>query len=196
MEAQDRTRRLRSIPEAIKDLKDHQTGSPASAIRRRIKDHDAVFAVAIADSDDDTSWNEMLFQTTLKSLVSKGVLLHVNGTNYKFSDPYLRRHAEGLRERAESMEERRRADATASHGLLPNPREEPPKGTPKRKTVHAKVKLTEGKIITVVNPEGRRAGDEMETDEEDVVAMENEGGKEHKGKHVKIIPRKVGAKKM
>lgn len=175
-----------AILSAIEDLKAHETGSPASAIRSRIKEHDTEYS---SDDDDTTAWNETLFQTTLKSLVAKGTLTHINGVNYKFSDDYLRRRAQGLRARAESMEEHRRA-AAAVH-----PREEPPKDLPKKKTVHAKVKLNEGKIITVVNPEGKRRGEEkMDTDEEDEILMDK-NNEQHK-KHVKIIPRKVGAKKM
>lgn len=183
-----------AIISAIEDLKDHQTGSPASSIRRRIKEHDTVFAAAIANSDDSTTWNETLFQTTLKSLVTKNILLHVNGTNYKFTDEYLKRRAEGLRARAESMEEHRHEVAT-QHNL--NPREEPPKECPKKKTVHAKVKMNEGKIITVVNPNNKKVHgtDEMSTDDEDVVSMDSNNN--HNKKRVKIIPRKkLGAKKM
>ncbi|KAL7533429.1 hypothetical protein ACHAXR_005232 [Thalassiosira sp. AJA248-18] len=184
-----------AILSAIEDLKDHQTGSPAASIRRRINEHDTVFSAAITNSDDDTTWNETLFQTTLKSLVTKGVLSHVNGTNYKFSDDHLKRRAEELRARAESMEERQHAMA-ATHRL--NPREEPPKELPKKKTVHAKVKMNEGKIITVVNAEGGKKqhdGDDMETGDEEVNEVLMDGKNDHK-KHVKIIPRKVGAKKM
>eukprot|EP00581_Thalassiosira_minuscula_P017795 CAMPEP_0183723356 /NCGR_PEP_ID=MMETSP0737-20130205/14948_1 /TAXON_ID=385413 /ORGANISM="Thalassiosira miniscula, Strain CCMP1093" /LENGTH=197 /DNA_ID=CAMNT_0025953617 /DNA_START=251 /DNA_END=844 /DNA_ORIENTATION=+ len=177
-----------AILSAVEDLKDHQTGSPASAIRGRIKEYDPVFASALDDSEDDTvAWNETLFQTTLKSLVTKGTLVQINGSNYKFSDEELRARAEGLRARAESMEDQRRRAATAtavvgvSGGggggaqssmviMLQHPREEPPKGLPKKKTVHAKVKLNEGKIITVVNPNGKGSNDdedEMETEDED-----------------------------
>ena len=112
------------------------------------------------------------------------VLAHINGTNYKFTDKYLQKRAKAMRERAESMEEHRHQAA------LMHAREEPPKEVPCKKTVHAKVKMNEGKIITVVNP--RRTDDEMDTDEEDAVKM---NASEHK-KHVKIIPRKVEAKKM
>ena len=79
-------------------------------------------------------------------------------------------------------------------------REEPPKEVPKKKTVHAKVKINESEIITVVNAERKKSEEEM-----DITPAENEGegdsivvdGKEssHK-KHLKIIPRKVVAKKM
>ncbi|KAL7554768.1 hypothetical protein ACHAWF_018307 [Thalassiosira exigua] len=182
-----------AILAAVEDLKDHQTGSPASSIRRRIREHDASFAAALADADDPTAWNEALFQSTLKSLVSKGTLV-ASGSNYKFSDEHLRRRSERLRERAESLEERRRERARQAHGAA---REEPPKECPKRKPVHAKVKMNEGSILTVVDPDGRRKKrkdeDEMETDDEEgeVVAMENGGRR----RPVKIIPRKVEPKK-
>ena len=184
-----------AILSAIEGLKAHETGSPASSIRHHIKEHDTVFAAAIANSKDDTSWNETLFQTTLKQLVSKGILVHINGTNYKFTDNYLKKRAETLRERADSIEEHQHAIATATHNI--HPREDPPKDCPKKKTVHAKVKLTEGKIITVVNPEKKRDEDEMETDDEDTDKVHEVlmSGDEHK-KHVKIIPRKIGTKKM
>mmetsp|Transcript_27193 Transcript_27193/g.49361 ORF Transcript_27193/g.49361 Transcript_27193/m.49361 type:complete len:202 (-) Transcript_27193:279-884(-) len=187
-----------AILSAIEELKDHQTGSPASSIRRHIKEHDTSFAAAIANDDDDTTWNETLFQSTLKSLITKNVLTNVNGSNYKFSDDYLSRRAEGLRARAESMEERQRALLVAARDL--HPREEPPKELPKKKTVHAKVKINEAKIITVVSPEGNimKDGDEMETEDDDdgILMKDNDGNKNKlKKKHVKIIPRKVGAKK-
>lgn len=194
-----------AILAAVEDLKDHQTGSPASSIRRRIKDHDAVFAAAVADdADDRTTWNETLFQTTLKSLVATNVLVQVNGSNYKYSDDRLRRRAEDLRARvrqAGSIEEERKGRTRAHRGVgassSPCAREEPPKDLPKRKTVHAKVKLNEGRIITVLNAQeakGRKDEDEMETDDEDGIREEVLSDRAKRG--VKIIPRKVGAKKM
>ena len=177
-----------AILSAIEGLRDHETGSPSSSIRHYIKEHDTIFATAVASSDDDTKWNETLFLSTLKSLVSSGTLVHINGTNYKFSDKYLTKRADKLRARAESIEEHQHANMT-NHP----PREEPPKELPKKKTVHSKVKINEGKVITVVG--GKVHGkDEMETDD-DEDDMDN-NGKERKSKHVKIIPRKVGAKKM
>lgn len=190
-----------AILSAVEDLKDHQTGSSASSIRRHIKEHDTVFADAMAASDDDTTWNETLFQTTLKSLVSKGVLCQVNGSNYKFTDSHLERRAGALRERAESIEERQRAARAeaAAHRAAGAAREDPPKDSPKRKTVHAKVKMNEARVITVVNPEGggKSRGDEMETDDEVRDVELKDGGKPEGKRHVKIIPRKVvGTKKM
>lgn len=185
-----------AILAAIDSLKDHQTGSPASAIRRRIKEHDAVFAAAIASSEDDTVWNEALFQTTLKSLVAKKILLHFNGTNYKFSDDYLKNREQLLRDRAESIEEAKHI-AAATHSM--HPREEPPKELPKKKTVHAKVKINEGPIITVVGPK-QHSDEDMETDgeEDNEVVMDGNGRGKKKQHHVKIIPRKVnvGTKKI
>ena len=183
-----------AILHAIEELKDHQTGSLAHSIRSHIREHDASFSAAIDDDDDSTAWNETLFQSTLKSLVSQGALVHVNGCNYKFGDGELRRRAEGLRARAESMEERRRAVEKAHV----HPREEPPRELPKRKAVHAKVKTNEAKVGRVVNPR-TTDGDEMETeDEDDEILMDDDAkrNKDRNKKHVKIIPRKVGAKKM
>lgn len=176
-----------AILAAIEDLKDHQTGSPASSLRRRIKEHDPSFAAAVASSDDATTWNETLFQSTLRSLVSKGTLVQINGANYKFADAHLKARAAEFRARADSIEERRHERMEAAH-----PREAPPKGSPARKAVHAKVKLNEGRIITVVNLEGRRHGeDDMETDDEEGDATDGigSGGEGHK-RPVRIIPRK------
>ncbi len=65
-------------------------------------------------------------------------------------------------------------------------REIPPKEAPKKKTVHAKIKINEGKIITVVNPEVKREDDMDTTPTEagEIIMAKNK-------KHVKIIPRKV-----
>lgn len=208
-----------AILAAIEDLKDHQTGSSASSIRRRIKEHDMEFtaAAAVADSDDDDDttacWNETLFQSSLKNLVARGTLVQANGSNYKFSDEYLEKRADALRERAESMEERRRllrvnnaASSPSTHHAQQS-REEPPKGAdlPKKKTVHAKVKLTEGPIVTVVNPlDIIRRGDgcdEMETDDEEGGEVSMDGNERssssssRRHQHLKIIPRmKVGVR--
>ena len=100
----------------------------------------------------------------------------------------MTKRAEKLRSRADSIEQHQHANMT-NHP----PREEPPKELPKKKTVHSKVKINEGKVITVVG--GKVHGeDEMETDD-DEDDMDN-NVKDRKSKHVKIIPRKVGAKKM
>ena len=83
-----------------------------------------------------------------------------------------------------------------------NPTVEAAKEVPKKKTVHAKVKINEGKVITVVNPDVIKHGDEMETDEDEQVVdglgneMSCNGGSSSKKHSVKIIPRKVGVKKM
>lgn len=75
-------------------------------------------------------------------------------------------------------------------------REIPPKEAPKKKTVHAKMKINEGKIITVVNPEVKHE-DDMDTTPTDEFVVEG-GERETRAaamaknkKHVKIIPRKV-----
>mmetsp|Transcript_15371 Transcript_15371/g.33214 ORF Transcript_15371/g.33214 Transcript_15371/m.33214 type:complete len:236 (+) Transcript_15371:196-903(+) len=76
-------------------------------------------------------------------------------------------------------------------------REEPPKESPTKKTVHSKVKINEGSIITVLNPERKKGEEEMECEEVDEGdrIVEDGMGQSHK-KHVKIVPRKVGVKKM
>ena len=184
-----------AIVSAIDELKDHQTGSTQTSIRRHIKEHDKTFASAIAKSSDH-EWNETLFLSTLKSLVHTGTLVHINGTNYKYSDEYLNKRTERIKSRSESIEEQHQQHHEQ------HVREEPPKEIPKKKTVHAKVKINEGKVITVVNPDVIN-GDEMETyeDEKAVDGLGNEmscnGGSSSNKKHsVKIIPRKVGVKKM
>jgi hypothetical protein len=188
-----------AILAAIEELKDHETGSPAAAIRRCMQEtsnnfwftaaqDDTTITPAAANSGVGGSWNEALFQTTLKSLLSKDILIQVNGSNYKFTEGYLKRRAERLRAQIDSIEEERHhhrqqqqqqhhhssslSSATAAAASLPSisnpllhPREEPPKDSPKKKTVHAKVKINEGKIITVVNPplpEKHRNENEME----------------------------------
>lgn len=165
-----------AILNAIESLQDHEAGSPISCIRKHILD----------DTDgsisDDPSWNEVLFQKTLKTLVEKGDLLQINGVNYKFSNRYLQRRVEALRARAESIEEQNHKAAVERHYA----REIPPKEAPKKKTVHAKIKINEGKIITVVNPEVKREDDMDTTPTEagEIIMAKNK-------KHVKIIPRKV-----
>ena len=181
-----------AILSAIEKLKDDPlVGSPSSSIRHHIQQHDKAFATAAlansSGSDDDTEWNETLYQTTLKSLISKKTLLKNSNGNYKYSDEYMQRRTRGLRTRAESIED---AIHHAQH-QHPHPREEPPKEIPKKKTFHAKVKINEGKVITVVNPEKKQADDEMDTD--DGMSSESSGSNK---KHVKIIPRRVCPKKM
>jgi len=182
-----------AILSAIDELKDHQTGSTQTSIRRHIKEHDTTFASAIAKQSSDHEWNETLFLSTLKSLVHTGTLLHINGTNYKYSDEYLNKRTESIKSRSESIEEQNQHHEQ-------HIREEPPKEIPKKKTVHAKVKINQGKVITVVNPDVIKHGDEMETDEdEQAVDGGNEmlcNGGSNKKHSVKIIPRKVGVKKM
>jgi len=183
-----------AILSAIDELKDHQTGSTQTSIRRHIKEHDTTFASAIAKSSDH-EWNETLFLSTLKSLVHTGTLVHINGTNYKYSDEYLNKRTECIKSRSESIEEQHQQHHHEQHV-----REEPPKEIPKKKTVHAKVKINEGKVITVVNPDVIKHGDEMETDEDekavDGLGNEMSCNGSNKKHSVKIIPRKVGVKKM
>ena len=174
-----------AILAAIDSLKDHETGSPISSIRRHILDD----TVDATDSDD-TSWNEVHFQKTLKQLVESGDIVKVNGINYKFSNQYLKQRVETLRARAESMEEQtHRIAAEHNHA-----REVPPKEAPKKKTVHAKRKINEGKIITVVNPEVKNE-DDMDTTDTEEIGLEGGGmaaavvGKSSNKKHLKIIPR-------
>ena len=110
-----------AILAALEDLKDHQTGTPASSIRRRMLDR------AAADDGDDAaaaaSWSDASFRTSLKSLARDGTLVRVGGggSNYKFSDARLREMARGLEARAEKRMEattggggRHLADASAS----------------------------------------------------------------------------------
>ena len=180
-----------AILAAIESLKDHETGSPISSIRRHILDNNDT--TDGGNSSDDPSWNEVHFQKTLKTLVEKGELLQLNGVNYKFSNQYLQRRAEVLRARAESIEDHTHKTAVEHHHHYA--REIPPKEAPKKKTVHAKMKINEGKIITVVNPEVRHEDDMDTTPTEEIVV--EKGGRRiaaaggGKKKHVKIIPRKV-----
>ena len=125
-----------AIIAAIESLKDHETGSPISSIRRHILDD------TNDNNSDDPSWNEVHFQKTLKTLVEKGDLLQINGINYKFSDQYLQRRVETLRARAESIEEQTYKTAVEHH----HAREIPSKKAPKKETVHAKIKINEGKL--------------------------------------------------
>ncbi|KAL7519888.1 hypothetical protein ACHAWX_004642 [Stephanocyclus meneghinianus] len=202
-----------AILSAIENLRDVETGSPANSIRRYIQD-----TASEEDSGDHThsKWNENLFQETLKSLVRQGEILHVNGTNYKFTNGYLARRAETLRARADSIQDHLIKIHSAAAPPVPRPHHEedvaasasavsPGKESPKKKTVHAKVKINESKIITVVNPERPRREGEMEVetvdDESDrgMILVEDGQTIDHdhgRKKHVKIIPRKVTVKKM
>jgi hypothetical protein len=288
---------------AIDELKDHETGSPAAAIRRCMQDRQGETAAAaaaatnqsrvlpvssettsmdeISQQDDNynvntgianmnttttasssstgdgsgsiagpaAAWNETHFQTTLKSLLTKNILVQVNGSNYKYSDAYLKKRADRLREKMDSIEEeehRRRlhhhqhhqahhhhtslsssaADTATSSSQALYPREEPPKESPKKKSLHAKVKITEGRIITVLNPpsvssQHHHNANEMDTEDDAVMnstptnhnnistmvldATSAGGGSNNytketakKQRPIKIIPRKVvgGTKKM
>ncbi|KAL3827335.1 hypothetical protein ACHAXA_005081 [Cyclostephanos tholiformis] len=111
------------ILSALEDLKDHQTGSTASSIVRRIADqwrggggrrgwrggtstnppHDARPPLCMAS-----------FMTSLKSLVRDGTLVRVGGcgSNYKVSDAVLRRRARDLEARADE----RMGSTTAATG--------------------------------------------------------------------------------
>ena len=264
---------------AIDELKDHETGSPAAAIRRCMQDRQGETAAAaaaatnqsrvlpvssettsmdeISQQDDNynvntgianmnttttasssstgdgsgsiagpaAAWNETHFQTTLKSLLTKNILVQVNGSNYKYSDAYLKKRADRLREKMDSIEEEEHhrrlhhADtATLSSSQALYPREEPPKESPKKKSLHAKVKITEGRIITVVNPPSvssqhhhHNADNEMDTEDDAVMnttptnhinistmVLDATTATAKKQPQIKIIPRKVvgGTKKM
>jgi hypothetical protein len=283
-----------AILAAIDELKDHETGSPAAAIRRCMQDRQGETAAAaaaatnqprvlpvssettsmdeIAQQDDNynvntgianmnttttasssstgdgsgsiagpAAWNETHFQTTLKSLLTKNILVQVNGSNYKYSDAYLKKRADRLREKMDSIEEEEHhrrlhhhqhhqahhhhtslsssaADIATSSSQALYPREEPPKESPKKKSLHAKVKITEGKIITVVNPPSvssqhphHNADSEMDTEDDAVMnttptnhinistmVLDATTATAKKQPHIKIIPRKVvgGTKKM
>ena len=189
-----------AILAAIESLRDLETGSPASSIKRHIQDN------VSPESDDSHSipqWNENLFQETLKSLVRQGEILKVNGTSYKFTDGYVSRRAETLQARAESIQNHliKIHSAAASpiplaHRVCEDDVHSPgsaEKDSPKRKTVHAKVKINDAKIITVVNPEIPKREGEMEVDEAHDGWIEEDGKKKH---HVKIIPKKVTPRKM
>jgi hypothetical protein len=115
-----------AILAALEDLKDHQTGTPASSVRRRMLDR------AAADDGDDAaaaaSWSDASFRTSLKSLARDGTLVRVGGggSNYKFSDARLREMARGLEARAEKRMEattggggRHLADAAAAASVPP-----------------------------------------------------------------------------
>lgn len=188
-----------AILKAIEKLRDIETGSPASSIRRHIQDN------ASPASDDDhypSKWNENLFQETLKSLVRQGEIIHVSGTSYKFTDSYLSKRAETLRARADSIQEHLIKIHSAAAPPIPqqhgvheeemNSVGSPEKDLPKKKTVHAKVKINDAKIISVVNPEKKKNEGDMEVETEDYEIHED-GKKKH---HVKIIPKKVTLKKM
>lgn len=188
-----------AILTAIEKLRDIETGSPASSIRRHIQDNASI------ESDDDHSpskWKENLFQETLKSLVRQGEIRQVSGTNYKFTDSYLSKRAETLRARADSIQEHLIKIHSAAAPPVPHQHNvnaeevnsvgSPEKDLPKKKTVHAKVKINDAKIITVVNPEKKKKEGEMEVEEE-VDMIDEDGKKKH---HVKIIPKKVTLKKM
>lgn len=189
-----------AILSAIEKLKDDPlVGSPSSSIRHHIQQHDKTFATtalaANSSGSDDTitKWNETLYQTTLKSLITKKTLLKNSNGNYMYSDEYMQRRTRGLRTRAESIEDAIHQHATAQHQHS-HPREEPPKEIPKKKTFHAKVKINEGKVITaVVNPESKKHGGDDEMDTDDGMSSESSGSNK---KHVKIIPRRVCRKKM
>ena len=174
-----------AILNAIESLQDHETGSPISCIRRHILDD------TDGNNSDDPSWNEVHFQKTLKTLVEKGDLIQINGINYKFSNRYLQRRVEALRARAESIEEQNHKAAVEHH----HAREIPPKEAPKKKTVHAKMKINEGKIITVVNPEVKHEDDMDTTPTEEIMEVGEMRMRApvmaKNKKHVKIIPRKV-----
>jgi hypothetical protein len=170
-----------AILAAIESLKDHETGSPISSIRRHILDD-------TSDNSDDVSWNEVHFQKTLKTLVEKGDLVQINGVNYKLSNQYLQKRVEALRARAESIEEHTHKTAVEHH----HAREMPPKEAPKKKTVHAKMKINEGKIITVFNPEVKHEDDMDTTPTEEMDDGMGGGAAAAKAKkHIKIIPRRV-----
>ena len=182
-----------AILSAIEKLKDDPlVGSPSSSIRHHIQQHDKTFATTAlaansSGSDDTTKWNESLYQTTLKSLITKKTLLKNSNGNYMYSDEYMQRRTRGLRSRAESIED------AAHHQHSHRPREEPPKEIPKKKTFHANVKINEGKVITVVNPESKKHGGDDEMDTDDGMSSESSGSNK---KHLKIIPRRVCLKKM
>ncbi len=203
-----------AILAAIEDLKDHQTGSPISSIKRYIQTHKN--HIDPVDDGDDPTWNETLFQTTVKSLIEQGEIVHVSGSNYKLSDQCLKKRTELLRARAEAKLEQKLSHTRHHHSskisasrAAPESgevshnqcqfhlREEPPKEIPKKKTLHAKVKIGDSKIITVVNPDSGKHSkkhdeEDMDTEnEEDAIEVE---GTERK-KHLKIIPRKVDGKK-
>lgn len=117
-------------------------------------------------------------------LVEKGDVVKINGINYKLSNQYLQHRFEALRARAESIEEQTHRNAAEHH----HAREVPPKEAPAKKTVHAKMKINEGKIITVVNPEVKKIHGEDDMDTTEEVVVEGGGGRK---KHLKIIPRKI-----
>lgn len=175
-----------AILAAIESLKGHETGSPIASIRRHILDDTS--SDDNNNNSDDVSWNEVHFQKTLKTLVEKGDLVQINGASYKFSHQYLQRRVEALRARAESIEEQSHKTAVEHH----HAREVPLKEAPKKKTVHAKMKINEGKIITVVNLEVKHE-DDMDTTPtlEEIAAEGGTAVAKKNKKHVKIIPRKL-----
>ena len=178
-----------AILAAIESLRDLETGSEASSIRKHIQEQDSLF-----------KWNENLFQETLKSLIRQEEILQVNGTNYKFTDAYLKKRAEALRARADLIQEHlikihsaAAPSVPQSHGVYDGETCLVSEwDTPKKKTVHAKVKINDAKIITVVNPDKPKRDTDMEVEEESAMVTEVKKRKHH----IKIIPKKVSIKKM
>lgn len=179
----------KSILVAIEDLKCHETGSPIASIKMHVQ--------AAADSaDDESSWNDILFLKSLKTLVDKGLVVKASGSNYKLTDEYLERRIEEMQAQALKMQ-------SASSPPHFYPREEPPKEIPKKKTVHAKVKINEPKIITVVNPRGEGNAEQMDITlecEGDASLLDEDSNlsscnKKHKSPKTKIIPRRLSLKK-
>ncbi|KAL3780391.1 hypothetical protein ACHAW5_006465 [Stephanodiscus triporus] len=141
-----------AILAALEDLKDHQTGSPASSIRRRMLDRASAAVAsssskartgntnnaAVVDSDVDdaveAAWSTSSFRRSLNSLVRDGTLVRVGGggSNYKLSDKRLMERARGLEaiaeERMEATAEDFRTSAAAMAAMAAAPCEAVPGG--------------------------------------------------------------------
>jgi len=140
-----------AILAALEDLKDHQTGSPASSIRRRMLDR----AAAVAKSKAAAS------VALVPPAVAPAAPCDVAGGIFVVD------YEDGRRHRRQQY-----------------PREEPPKGLPKRKTFRAKITMADmGDTISAVVPPPRD-DTMMETDDDRGAAV------------VKIVPRRVSPRRM
>ena len=164
------------IVEAIEKLKDYQTGSSLSAIKKH----------AQASIPDGKIWRDSVFLRTINGMVQKGDLIHTED-HYKFSQKFKQRRSEDIRDRIRKEE--------AKHHVTPKSPEST-KVVAKFKPALVKKKLLDSKVVTLVKP-GRKTEkmtvDEKEKpktiDEKPTAARKTERDK------VKIIPHKIIAKR-
>ena len=164
------------IVKAIEDLKDYQTGSSLSAIKKH----------AQASIPDDKVWRDAVFLRTIKAMVEKGDLIKIED-HYKLSPKFKRKRGEDIRDRI-AMEE-------ARHHVTPKS-PEAKKPVAMFKPALVKKKLLDSKVITIVKP-GRKT-EKMTVDEKEKPKKPDEkpsaAKKTERGK-VKIIPHKIVAKR-